>query len=151
MARHGGPRSALATAPFVRANIAHWRLYHFGLYVLAVTERPDQPIGRAGLRLEQGANGSEADMSVVLTEDSWDQGFGTEAVLALLAIGRYLELPLVGRCEADHPAAVSVMENAGLARAGNDLRHGRTLCRYVSPEDGTERSTVRIDTDESVR
>lgn len=131
---HGGPRSRAATEPFVRSNVAHWRHYQFGLYVLSLAAEPDQPIGRAGLRWDPNQKPAPSvDVSVVLAKPHWGQGIGTEAAKAIIAIGLDQELPLIAGSEARHAAARRVMEKVGLVYLSEFERDQRGWVRYQWP------------------
>lgn len=155
MATRGGVRSAASTEPFVRSNVAHWRRYQFGLYVISLADNPDEPIGRAGLRWTghprpspwaetDGTESPAVDLSVILVPSVWEQGLGTEAAQALLAIGDRLGLPIVAGCEHDHWPAVSLATRVGLIRAGGYTHHNRPWVRFRWPAGGAP--PVAIDT-----
>lgn len=136
METQGGVRSRASTEPFVRSNVAHWRHYQFGLYILSTIESPDDPIGRAGLRWDRATGDNPAvDLSVVLTQAAWGQGLAVEAGKAAVAIARNLELPIVAGCRADHVAARGAMEKVGLESAGTYTKHGSEWTRFVWPQD----------------
>jgi RimJ/RimL family protein N-acetyltransferase len=136
MALHGGGRSRAATEPFIRSNVAHWRHYQVGLYVLSLAASPDDPIGRAGLRWDRtAADQPVIDVSVVLDKEFWGQGIGTEAAKAVSSIGLDLNLPLQGSCEAGHAAARRVLEKVGFIYGSQFERHQRGWVRYVWPGD----------------
>ncbi len=143
MALHGGARSRASTEPFVRSNVAHWRHFQFGLYVISLVEEPDVAIGRAGLRWDpQAAPSTIVDLSVVLDEPMWGQGLGTEAVKALAGIGLDLELPLTATSEARHAAARRVLEKVGFTYETEIERHERSWVRYHWPADRESPATV---------
>ena len=136
MAQHDGPRSAATTERFVRSNVAHWRRYQFGLYIVSRTEDPEQPIGRAGLRWNHAAGGEPTvDVNCVLVERSWGRGLGTELFRALTAIGLDLGLPLTAGAQAGHVAARRALERAGFVHDGEYERHGHPRARYRWPTD----------------
>lgn len=143
MGHSGGPRTAASTEPFVRSNVAHWRYYQFGLYVLSPADDPDRPIGRAGLRWDRrDGETPSADVSVVLTEAAWGRGYAVEAGTAMVTIARSLELPVTAGCRADHAVARAVLEKIGFVHTENQLRNGEDWVRYRWPEDG--RSPARL-------
>jgi RimJ/RimL family protein N-acetyltransferase len=143
METQGGIRSRASTEPFVRSNVAHWRHYQFGLYILSTIERPDDPIGRAGLRWDRSVAESPAvDLSVVLAQPFWSQGIGVEAGKAVVAIARNLELPIVAGCKADHAAARGVMEKVGLENTGTYVKDGMDWARFVWPPEQDSPATV---------
>ena len=143
METQGGPRSRASTEPFVRSNVAHWRHYQFGLYIISLTESPDDPIGRAGLRWDRAAEESPAvDISVVLAQPMWGQGLAVEAGKAVVAIARNLDLPITAGCRADHAAARGAMEKVGLETAGTYVKHGTDWARFVWPPDQDSPATV---------
>lgn len=134
MALHAGPRSRAATEPFVRSNVAHWRHYQFGLYIIALADEPDVPIGRAGMRWDKTVGtGSAVDISVVLTKPLWGQGIASEALRAVVTIAHDLELPLVAGSEAGHAAARRVMEKVGFVYWAEHERHNLGWVRYHWP------------------
>lgn len=136
MKLHGGSRSRAATEPFVRSNVAHWRHYQVGLYIISPAGRPDDPIGRAGLRWDRTIEGeSSVDVSVVLSEQEWGHGFATEAARALVAIGLDLDLPLTAASEAGHAAARRVLEKVGFVYGSQFERHDCGWVRYRWPEE----------------
>ena len=104
---HGGERSSEITERFVQSNVAHWRRFQFGLWIISLAESPDIPIGRAGLRWDRVFDDSQAcDISCLLVKDQWGKGIGTETVKASIAIGLHLGLPLVAGSEARHDACL---------------------------------------------
>lgn len=139
MALHGGPRSPATTQPFVQSNVAHWRRYQFGLYVISMGSEADVPVGRAGMRWDRTIDdGPAVDVSVVLDEAAWGHGIATETAKALVTIGLDLDLPLVAGCQAGHAAARRVMEKTGFVYSEHFERHGAGWVRYRWP---TERVT----------
>lgn len=134
MSFHGGTRSRATTEPFVQSNVAHWRHYQFGLYMISLAEEPDEPIGRAGIRWDQAIGDRQVvDVSVVLTAETWGQGIATETVKAITAIGLDLDLPLAAGSEARHAAARRVLEKVGFIYDTDYERHGRGWVRYGWP------------------
>lgn len=143
MALHGGARSRATTEPFVRSNVAHWRHYQFGLYVISLAEDPDEPIGRAGIRWNRSGDEVPAvDVSVILTKPSWAQGLAGEAVTALTAIGLDLDLTLAAGAEARHAAARRVLEKVGFLYDSEYERHLREWVRYRWPADKPAPGTI---------
>ncbi len=143
MALHGGVRSRASTEPFVRSNVAHWRHFQFGLYVVSLVEDPDVVIGRAGLRWDpHAAPSAVVDLSVVLTEAVWGRGLATEMATALVAIGLDHDLPVATASESRHAAARRVMEKVGFAFQAEVDRHQRSWVRYCWPTDRTSPATV---------
>ncbi len=134
MALHGGSRSRVSTEPFVQSNVAHWRHYQFGLYMISLADEPDEPIGRAGIRWDKTvADGPGVDVSVVLTQRVWGQGIATETMRAISTIGLDLDLPLVAGSEARHAAARRVLEKIGFIYDSEYERHSRGWVRYRWP------------------
>lgn len=131
---HGGVRSRRTTEEFVQSNVAHWRHYQLGLYIISQTEEPDVPIGRAGLRRTEDADGQPvADLSVVLTSSAWGQGLATELGKAITTIGVAMDLSLVAGTEVRHATARRVMEKVGFVYSDEYRRHSRAWARYRWP------------------
>ncbi|MGH1488895.1 MAG: GNAT family N-acetyltransferase [Acidimicrobiales bacterium] len=134
MELHGGQRSRATTEPFVQSNVAHWRQYQFGLYVISMASTPDDPIGRAGLRWDRTIDGGPAvDVSVLLAQSFWGQGIATEITRAIVSIGLDLELPLIAGAEAGHAAARRVLEKVGFVYDSPFERHEQGWVRYRWP------------------
>lgn len=135
MADRGGARSASSTEPFVRSNVAHWRHNQYGLYILALAGRPDEPIGRAGLRSNRDGQVPSVDVSVMLTKGAWGSGLATEALTAVTVIGLDLGLRLTATAAARHAAARRVMEKTGYIYSADFEHHSRGWVRYLWPSD----------------
>jgi RimJ/RimL family protein N-acetyltransferase len=143
MALHGGTRSRAATDPFVRSNVAHWRHYQFGLYIISLLEEPDIAIGRAGIRWDRDAQPSPAvDVSVVLAQEIWGQGIASETLKALVALALDRDLAAIACSEARHAAARRVMEKVGFVYGSEFERYGRGWVRYQWPRDNKSPATV---------
>jgi RimJ/RimL family protein N-acetyltransferase len=133
MADRGGVRSAVSTEPFVQANVAHWRRFQFGMYILAMAGRPDEPIGRAGLRSNRDGDVPSNDVSVMLTRGAWGAGLATEAFTAVTVIGLHLGLKLTATAAARHASARRVMEKTGYVYSADFEHHSRGWVRYMWP------------------
>lgn len=143
MALHAGPRSRVATEPFVQANVAHWRHFQFGLYILSMADEPDVPIGRAGMRWDKSLeDGVAADVSVVLVKQMWGQGIASEALRAMVTIGLDRDLPLVAGSQAGHAAARRVMEKVGFVYWSEYERHDLGWVRYQWPFERRSPGTI---------
>lgn len=136
MGFHGGVRSRATTERFVLSNVAHWRHYQLGLYIISHAEEPDVPIGRAGLRWTDDAEGAPAaDLSVVLTGSAWGHGLATETARAITTIGLALDLSLIAGTEVRHATARRVLEKVGFVYSDEYRRHSRAWARYRWPAD----------------
>lgn len=143
MKMHGGKRSAGITERFVQSNVAHWRRFQFGLWIISLSSEPDVPIGRAGLRWDRVFDDSQAcDISCLLAKPYWAQGVGTEAVKISIAIGLQLGLPLVAGTEARHGPARRVMEKSGLVYWSDYSRNQRTWSKYQWPIEAPSPASV---------
>ena len=140
---HDGPRSTSITERFVRSNVAHWRRYRFGLYIVATLDEPDRPIGRAGLRWDRSLDGDPTvDVNCVLVERVWGQGYATELFQVLTAIGLDLDLPLSSGTQARHVRARTALETTGFLYERDYERHDRGWVRYEWPTDREAPATV---------
>lgn len=143
MALHAGPRSRSATEPFVRSNVAHWRHYQFGLYIVSLADEPDIPIGRAGIRWDTSIErGAAVDVSVVLRKHMWGQGIASESLRAIVSIALGRGLPLVAGSQASHAAARRVMEKVGFVYWTEHERHNLGWVRYQWPPDKPAPATI---------
>ncbi len=143
MALHAGPRSRDATEPFVRSNVAHWRHYQFGLYVISLADEPDVPIGRTGIRWDTSIEtGAAVDVSVVLRKHVWGQGIASESLRAIVSIALDRTLPLVAASQAGHAAARRVMEKVGFVYGSEYERHDLSWARYHWPVDKKAPATI---------
>ena len=134
MALHGGPRTRASTEPFARSNVAHWRHFQFGLYILAMASEPDVPIGRVGMRWDNSLGaGVAVDASVLVVKHMWGQGIGSESLRAITSMGLDRQLPLVASCQAGHAAARRVLEKVGFVYWTEFQRNKAAWVRYSWP------------------
>lgn len=89
-------------------------------FLLAITlPGSGRLIGNCGIR-RKPENDHEADIGYEVAPEHWDQGYATEAALAMLDFGfRELGLHRISSwCIADNSASVKVLEKAGLRLEG---------------------------------
>ena len=69
-------------------------------------------LGGTGLSLQ----GDEAETGYVFARDAWGRGYATEALTAMVEVGRAVGLRgLVARCHPDHQVSIHVLEKCGFA------------------------------------
>jgi [ribosomal protein S5]-alanine N-acetyltransferase len=114
-------RSLEDTRAFVQFSDAEWQRWSAGPYV--ITARGDKQIlGGTGLSVETPYR---AATGYVLARDSWGQGFATEALRAMVALGEHLGLARVHAfCHPQHAPSRRVLEKCGFLCEG-------TWCRYA--------------------
>ena len=121
-----------ATRRVIGSLRRHDELHGFTMW--AVDEREGDPVvGVAGLMWVEG-HGPEVEAAYLVRRDRWGLGYATEALRAILDVGRG-ELGL-GRIIAlaypENDASRRVMEKAGMRADGTAEAYGGTLTRHVS-------------------
>ena len=85
MAWLGGVRSDSRSRDYLAANLAHWDIHKFGLWMLR--DAGGKFAGRAGLRHIAVDDKDEIELAYALMPEYWGRGIATEIALALLDIG----------------------------------------------------------------
>ena len=119
-----GPNSEQDTKDFLARVIAAQSAEPRQAYDLAVTLRDGgNLIGGAGLHL-RGPDSPTAYAGYVLNRQHWGQGYGTEALGALLALGfeRLGLHRIFATCDTDNVGSFRVMEKNGMRREGHFLQ-----------------------------
>lgn len=117
MATLGGVRGEAESRAYLEFNLAHWRRYGFGLWI--VRDRADGRVaGRAVIRHLDLDGEDEVEVGYGFYPDWWGQGIATEAARELVRIGfKDLSLPsLVAITQATNQASRRVLEKAGLVQ-----------------------------------
>lgn len=120
----GWPRheSVDDTHVFLETSDAQWAQWPAGPYLLE-SRIDGRLLGSAGLHFETR---HRAMTGYVLARDAGGKGFATEALLAIVAIARGLDLVrLYALCHVDHAASQRVLEKGGFAREGILRKHTR--------------------------
>jgi [ribosomal protein S5]-alanine N-acetyltransferase len=107
----GGVRSEEETKRWLYANLDHWNLHGFGLWMFR--QRTDEAfVGRCGLRRVQLAIGNEVELAYALMTQYWSKGLATEMAKAVIAIGfEQLELGnLIALVDAENAASRRLAE-----------------------------------------
>lgn len=102
----------------------------FGLFLLALRERPEEPVGFAGLR--RFGDEGEVELLYALLPTHWGRGLATEAARAVLRFGfeRVGLAEVLAGADPDNTASFRVMERLGMELAREvDLR-GRPVRYY---------------------
>jgi [ribosomal protein S5]-alanine N-acetyltransferase len=126
MADLGGTRRGLARLA------RHEELHGFGLW--AVDERDGDPlVGVAGLAWVED-HGPDVEAAYLFRRDRWGRGYATEALRAVLDMGRsQLGLSrIVALAYLDNDASRRVMEKAGMRPDGTVEAYGRQMTRHVA-------------------
>jgi [ribosomal protein S5]-alanine N-acetyltransferase len=129
----GRPLADLAdTRRGLERLICHDELHGFGLW--AVDERDGDPlVGVAGLAWVED-HGPDVETAYLFRRDRWGRGYATEALLAILALGRsQLGLSrIVALAYPANDASRRVMEKAGMRPEGTVEAYGRQMTRHVA-------------------
>lgn len=129
----GAPELTETTKRFLQANLAHWRRFQFGMWVISEVESGVQ-VGRAALRLyELSRESAEFDASCLLLERFRDRGLGTEILRAVVAIGVNEGINVVAQCEAENTRARRIIEKNGLLYSERYTVGPTTWVKYVWP------------------
>lgn len=116
MANLGGVRDETGTAGYLERNLAHWRDYGFGIWMLRDRETK-ATIGRAVLRHLEVDSADEIEVGYGLLPNWWGRGLATEIAITCVRLGRErLNLgSMVAITLTTNRASQRVMEKAGLA------------------------------------
>lgn len=109
----------------------HEELHGFGLW--AVDERDGDPlVGVAGLAWVED-HGPDVEAAYLFRRDRWGRGYATEALRAVLELGRtQLGLSrIVALAYPDNDVSRRVMEKAGMRPDGTVEAYGRMMTRHV--------------------
>lgn len=122
----GGARGRAAVEALVASSVAQWKASGHGMFALSHQETGEL-VGYCGLTA--GADAAVLDM--ILAEEHWTQGIGTEAVAAVLAFAKDKGVARVVALPHDaNVAAHRVCEKNGMAPSGSAKLHGVTCVRY---------------------
>jgi RimJ/RimL family protein N-acetyltransferase len=116
-ARH---RTMADTAAFLDVSDAQWQADGVGPYLIRAKD-DERLLGTTGLALEPGAG---AMTGYVFAKDAWGKGYATEALTAMVALARNLQLSrLHAFCHADHRPSWHVLEKCGFTRDARWTKH----------------------------
>lgn len=115
MAQLGGLRDLEASKAYLERNLAHWKTYGFGLWLLRKNEVPEI-VGRACLRHLVIDDVDEVELGYGFYPAHWGQGLATEIALACVTLGfeRLDCSSLVALTRPANVASQRVMSKAGL-------------------------------------
>jgi RimJ/RimL family protein N-acetyltransferase len=103
------------TRRFLEFSDQEWQRWPAGPYLIE-SKSDGSLIGGTGFSFETSYR---ASTGYVLAKDAWGQGFATEAVRAMVDIGRTLRIVrLYAVCHVDHEKSARVLDKAGFAREG---------------------------------
>ena len=110
----GRPMTQTQVLDSLRAKIAHWERYGFGLWLLRDRETGGM-VGRGGLQHTYTAGLQDVEAAWAIVPERWRQGFATELANACIEVGfRQLGLrSIVAFTLPDNIASRRVMEKAG--------------------------------------
>ena len=108
-------QSADMTRSFLQFSDQEWDRWPAGPYLIE-SKADGRLIGGTGLAFETAYR---ASTGYVLARDAWGQGFATEAVEAVVDVGRSVGLVrLYALCHVDHDRSARVLERTGFVREG---------------------------------
>ena len=116
MATLGGLRDDEASRAYLDFNLAHWRRYGFGLWI--VRDREDGRVaGRAVIRHLDVERADEVEVGYGFYPEWWGRGLATEVAKELVRTGlEVLQLPaLVAITQPTNLASRHVLEKSGLS------------------------------------
>jgi RimJ/RimL family protein N-acetyltransferase len=119
---HFGPNDEAATDTFIRHVLALQQPGPRDDWTLAVVRKSDGPlIGACSLRVRDEYSG---DIGYVYRREAWGQGYGSEAVRAIVDAGfEQLGLRRIwATCDARNTGSARVLEKAGMQREGHFRR-----------------------------
>ncbi len=126
MATLGGVRGEAESRAYLEFNLAHWRRYGFGLWI--VRDRADGRVaGRAVIRHLDLDGEDEVEVGYGFYPDWWGRGIATEAATELVRAGLDdLKLEtLVAITQSTNVASQRVLQKAGLNHE-REMLHGET-------------------------
>jgi ribosomal-protein-alanine N-acetyltransferase len=122
----GGARGRAAAEALVAHSEAQWKASGYGVFALSHQETGEL-VGYCGL--VAGADAVELDM--ILAEEHWTQGIGTEAAAAVIEFARGKGIAkLVALPHDANVAAHRVCEKNGMTPSGSAKLQGVTCARY---------------------
>jgi len=116
MATLGGVRDPAATAAYLEKNLAHWRAYGFGVWMLRDPQTSDL-LGRAIVRHLHINGMEEMEIGYGFLPQYWGRGLATEAARECVRIGCNVVgwETVVAITLPDNIASQRVMSKAGLS------------------------------------
>ena len=110
----GRPMTQTQVLDSLRAKIAHWERYGFGLWLLRDRDS-GKMVGRGGLQHTFVGGSSEVEVGWAIVPERWGQGLATELALASVEVaGEQLRLREIVAFTLPHNrASRRVMEKAG--------------------------------------
>jgi ribosomal-protein-alanine N-acetyltransferase len=107
-------RSVADTRAFLEFSAVEWSRSPAGPYLVKLRD-DGRLLGGTGLSCE---GQRDAMTGYVLARDAWGQGYATEALQAMTALSRTLDIRrLYAVCHPEHRASWHVLEKCGFARA----------------------------------
>jgi RimJ/RimL family protein N-acetyltransferase len=139
----GGVRSPDATRAYLKASMAHWGQYGFGLWALKTYT--GEFAGRAGLRHVIVDDVDEIEIAYTLKRSLWGQGLASEIASALTVVGlSRLELPsLVGLVAVENKASRRVLEKINFTLERSVIFRGEEVVLYRARADECRSARAR--------
>ncbi len=126
MATLGGMRDEAGSRAYLKFNLAHWRRFGFGIWILR--DRAEGRLaGRAVLRHLDVDGVDEVELGYGFYTEWWGRGLATEVARELVRVGfEELSLPtLVAITQPSNLASQRVLQKAGLTHE-RETMHGVT-------------------------
>jgi RimJ/RimL family protein N-acetyltransferase len=129
----GGVRPPDTTKAYLKANMAHWDRYGFGLWVLKTNA--GEFAGRAGIRHIVVDDVDEIEVAYAFKRTLWGQGLASEITNTLTNIGlSEFELPsLVSLVSIENKASCRVLEKSSFALERTTMYLDEECFFYRSP------------------
>lgn len=116
-----GPMRSLADAEATMARwLGHWQENGFGMWAIALVERPHAVVGFGGLTYRSFGGETKVNLGYRLAVEVWGQGFATELATTAIGVGfQRLDLQeIYALVRSSHTASRKVLEKAGLRQFG---------------------------------
>ncbi len=132
-------RSIQDTYEFLRFSDAQWAHWSTG-GLLAFSRADGTLLGASGVAPESS---TRASTGYVFARDAWGQGYGTEALAAMVDVAAALGIRrLAAICHTSHRPSWHVMEKCGFEREG--ILRAHTVFPNISPDPADVYSYSRI-------
>jgi len=123
-------RTVADTQAFLSWSDDEWQKWPAGPYLIFSRNATPALLGGTGLAFKSA---TRAITGYVLAQDAWDQGFATEALIAIVEVARQVGAQRIEAiCHAEHRASAHVLEKCGFIQ--EELRREHFLFPNLKPQ-----------------